>query len=185
MFITKYWYQTCVRARFDSRLRRQFYYIWCSHRHSWWRTGSEGRGQSRWWLSMRFWLGRKGDRYLDQKDLSYGCIQNFILFSVCKNSSRLRKDFEGSRRLDKNIGQTLMILTRFDRLDVKIMELIWAQSVYYLNVDEVLAVLDGVDISLEDWVLTGPSRPTISRAQNLEWKIYIYVMENKKQTQLI
>lgn len=50
------------------------------------------------------------------------------------------------------------------------MELTWAQSVYYLYVDEVLAVLDGVDISLEDWVLTGPSWPTICRAQNLKGK---------------
>lgn len=84
MFITKYWYQTCVHAEFDSQLRHQFHYIWSCHRHSWWRTGSEGRGQSRWWLSMRSWLGRKGDRYLDKKGLSYGCIQTFILFFCVK-----------------------------------------------------------------------------------------------------
>lgn len=37
----------------------------------------------------------------------------------------------------------------------------------YLDVDVVLAVLNGVDVSVEDRVLTGSSRPTISRAQHL------------------
>lgn len=44
----------------------------------------EGRGQSRWWLSMRCCLGKKGDRYLAKKGLSYGCIQ--IHSFLCKNS---------------------------------------------------------------------------------------------------
>lgn len=37
----------------------------------------------------------------------------------------------------------------------------------YLNVDIVFAVLNSVDVSVEDRVLTGASRPTISRAQHL------------------
>lgn len=56
---------------------------------------------------------------------------------------------------------------RIWKLDVELMERTRDQSAYYLYVDEVLAVLNGVDISLEDGVLTGSSWPTISRAQNL------------------
>lgn len=37
----------------------------------------------------------------------------------------------------------------------------------YLNVDIVFTVLNSVDVSVEDRVLTGASRPTISRAQHL------------------
>lgn len=43
-----------------------------------------------------------------------------------------------------------MILTAFGRSDVEIMEVTGARSVYYLYVDEVLAVLNGVHISLKD-----------------------------------
>lgn len=43
-----------------------------------------------------------------------------------------------------------MILTGSDCLDFDILTVTQAQSACYLYVDEVLAALDGVDISLED-----------------------------------
>ncbi len=39
---------------------------------------------------------------------------------------------------------------------------------YYLDVDVVLAVLDGMDVGVEDGVLTSSSRPAVSRAQHLK-----------------
>lgn len=69
--------------------------------------------------------------------------------------------------LESYLTRTLMILTGSDSFNFDIMTMTGAHSARYLYVDEVLAVLDGVDISLENWVLTGSSGPTISRAQNL------------------
>lgn len=67
-----------------------------------------------------------------------------------------------------------MISTGFDCLNVEMSSKLLkrielaAVSLHYLDVDVMLAVLDGVDVSIEDRVLTGSSRPAISRAQHLK-----------------
>lgn len=117
--------------------------------------------------------GGKGDRCLAKKALSSGCIQTFIPFFGVKI-------FQGHRDIFCHVLSCNCFMTTwklphpnfndFDRIwqfQFVIMTMTGAQSARYLDVDEVLAVLDGVDISLENWVLTGSSWPTISRAQNL------------------
>lgn len=137
--------------------------------------------ESRWWLSMRCWL-KKGEQGAVQEGTELWLHSQSRKFTLTRahSSVLLRTWFTVTVTvfphlffdyIMKTMGaQDSAELNDFNRIwlcrswdDGKT----WTQAAHYLYVDVVLAVLDGVDVSIEDWVLTGSSRPTISRAQHL------------------